>query len=241
MVNTLKQIERQIAMSGIRDRLDAAVSQPGRYVSGDGISFGPCLLVSRECASGGSQLAKLAGQQLGWNVFDSKIVNEIAEAAHVHRKLVQAVDEHTHSVWERTWRELLLDEMPDRNYLRHLREVVMTLVHLGNVVIVGRGAQYFLPSRCGLRVRVVAPLDLRVQTLAIEENLSVEQARLRIKTADAERTGFIRNVFNQDATSALNHDIIINTGEISVESAAHIVVELLHKKLGILQAYPPKI
>jgi hypothetical protein len=240
MVNTLKQIERQIAMSGIRDRLDATVPQPGRYVTRDGISFGPCLLVSRECASGGSRLAQLAGEQLGWNVFDAKIVNEIAQAAHVHQQLVQAVDEHTHSVWERTWRELLLDELPDRKYLRHLREVVMTLGHLGNVVLVGRGAQYFLPSPGALRVRVVAPLELRVQTLATEEKLSLDQARARVKAVDAERNAFIRTVFKKDTASPLNHDLILNTGEIEVEFAAQIVVALLQKKLGIPPTHTPR-
>ena len=240
MVNTLKQIERQIAMSGIRDRLDATVPQPGRYVTGDGISFGPYLLISRECASGGSQLAQRVGERLGWNVFDSKIVNEIAQSAHVHQQLVQAVDEHTHTVWERTWRELLLDELPDRKYLRHLRQVVMTLGHLGNVVIVGRGAQYFLPARGGLRLRVVAPLELRVQTLAAEEQIPLNQARPRVKAADAERRAFIWNVFKKDAGSPLNHDVVINTGEISLESAAQIVLEMLRIKHGIAPAHPPK-
>ncbi len=235
MANTLKLIERQLAMSGIRDRLDAPVPSAGRYVTRDGIGFGPCLLISRECASGGSQLAQRVGERLGWNVFDSRIVNEIAQAAHVHRHLVQSVDEHTHSIWEQTWRELLLDELPDRKYLRHLREVVLTLGHLGNVVIVGRGAQYFLPSPCGLRVRVVAPLEMRVQALAAEEKLTLDQARAQVKAVDAERSAFIRNVFKKDTDSALNHDVVLNTGEISLASATHIVLEMLRQKPGLPQ------
>jgi cytidylate kinase len=92
-----------------------------------------------------------------------------------------------------------------------------------------------------LRVRVVAPLELRVQTLASEENLSLDQARARVKAADAERSAFIRHVFKKDAGSPLNHDIVINTGEISVESATQIVLGMLEKKLGIPRTQPPTV
>ena len=80
---------------------------------------------------------------------------------------------------------------------------------------------------------MVAPLDLRVQTLATEEKLSLDQARARVKAVDAERSAFIWQVFKKDASSPLNHDVVINTGEISVESATQIVLEMLQRKLGI--------
>jgi cytidylate kinase len=233
MIPTLKLVEHQIAMAGIRNRLETIDPQPGRYVSPDGIAFGPCLLISRECGSGGSQLAQRAGQQLGWNVFDSKIVDEIAHVANVHQRLVQTVDEHIHSVWERNWREFLLDDMPDKTYLRHLRQVVMTLGHQGNVVLVGRGAQYLLPPQGSLRVRVVAPLVLRVQNLAAAENIPLKAARARVNTIDAERTAFVSRVFKKDADSPLNHDIVINLGDINLETATQIVLAMLQKKLGI--------
>ena len=115
MMTPLKLVEQQIAMSGIRNRLETTVPQPGRYLTPDGIAFGPCLLISRECGAGGGLLAQKAGARLGWNTFDSKIVNEIAQAAHVHNRLVQTVDEHIHSAWEQTWREFLLEDLPEKN------------------------------------------------------------------------------------------------------------------------------
>jgi cytidylate kinase len=233
MIATSKLVERQIAMAEIRRRLETTAFQPGRYVTKEGIAFGPYLLISRECGAGGGLLAQMAGAQLGWNVFDARIVNEIAQAAHVHNRLVQSVDEHIHSIWEQTWREFLLEGLPDKSYLRHLRQVVLTLGHHGNVVLVGRGAQYFLPSQGGLRVRLVAPLEARVQRVAHLDNLPVDQARAKIKAVDSERAAFIWKVFRKDVSSPLNHDAIINTGEISIETAARIVLDMVHKKLGV--------
>jgi cytidylate kinase len=233
MNTTLKLIEKQIAMSEIRNRMGKTAPQPGRYVTEDGVAFGPCLFVSRECGSGGGLLAQQAGERLGWNVFDSKIVDEIAQSARVHQRLVRSVDEHVHSYWERTWRELLLDDLADEKYLRLLKQVVTALGHHGNVVLVGRGAQFLLPSRCGLRVRLVAPLEARAKQAADRGKLSLEQARLKVEEIDKERVAFIWKTFRKDVGSPSNQDLIINTGEISIENATGLVLAAIETKLGV--------
>jgi len=230
---TLKLIEKQIAMSDIRNRLEETTPQPGRYVTEDGVAFGPCLLISRECGSGGSLLGQRVGERLGWNVFDARIVDEIAQLANVHQRLVQSVDERVRSHWERTWRDILLDDQADEKYLRHLKQVVMALAHHGNVVFVGRGAQFLLPSQCALRVRLVAPLETRIHRLTERHNLSPEQARLKIKRVDTERAAFVWKIFKKDVGAALNHDLLINTDEINAESVTELVLVAMERKLGV--------
>jgi cytidylate kinase len=202
-------------------------------VTENGAAFGPYLLVSRECGSGGGVIARRVGEQLDWNVYDAKIVDEIARDAHVNQRLVQSVDEHVHSHWEREWRSVLLDDLADEKYLRHLKQVVMALGHHGNVVIVGRGAQFFLPLQCALRVRLVAPLETRVNRLVEREKLSSEQARTKIEEIDSRRAAFVWKIFRKDNAAPFNQDLIINTGEISVESATKIILASLEEKFGI--------
>ncbi|HTX21817.1 MAG TPA: cytidylate kinase-like family protein [Candidatus Aquilonibacter sp.] len=230
---TLKLIEKQIAMSDIRNRLEETAPQPGRYVTEDGVAFGPCLLISRECGSGGSLLGQRVGERLGWNVFDARIVDEIAQLANVHQRLVQSVDERVRSHWERTWRDILLDDQADEKYLRHLKQVVMALAHHGNVVFVGRGAQFLLPSQCALRVRLVAPLETRIHRLTERLNLSPEQARLKIKRVDTERAAFVWKIFKKDVGATLNHDLLVNTDEINAESVTELVLVAMERKLGV--------
>jgi cytidylate kinase len=240
MISTLKLIERQVAMSEIRTRLNEKVEpQPGRYVTAGGVAFGPCLLISRECGTGSTLLAEKIGEELGWNVFDSRIVDEIAKAAHVHQRLVQSVDERVHSYWEQSWRELLLEDLTDRGYLHHLGEVITALGHQGSVIIVGRGAQYLLPPECALRVRLVAPIESRICRIAGLEKLSPEEARMKIKMADSKRASFVWKVFKKDIGAPLNHDLVINTGELGLENAARIVRVALHEKLGVYATRQP--
>lgn len=239
MSHILNLIERQVAMSNVRDRLAETPSRPGQFLAEDGTVYGPCLLISRECGSGGGLVARQAGDLLGWNVFDAGLVDEIARNAHVHQRLVQSVDERVHSRWERTWREYLPDDLADEKYLRHLHEVVMALGHHGNVVIVGRGAQYFLPPQSAVRVRFVAPLQMRAERVAELMKLSSHEARVKVDVTDRQRATFVRRIFKKDVSSPLNHDITINTGEVSIENAVKIVIALLREKLGVFAPNQP--
>lgn len=186
-------------------------------------------------------MARRVGDLLGWNVFDARIVDEIAQNAHVHQRLVQSVDEHVHSGWERTWRDLFLDGLSDERYLRHLREAVMALGHHGSVVIVGRGAEYFLPPLCAARVRFVAPLETRAKRFAERRNLSLDEARLKVEEVDRERTAFIRRIFKKDVNLPLNHDITINTGRIDIDTAVKLVLAVLQAKLDVRALEQPVI
>ena len=239
MNTTFRLVENQIAMSKLKERLEHPARLPGQYVTDYGITFGPCLFLSRECGAGASVLAERIGYRLGWNVFDSKIVNEIAEAAHVHQTLVESVDEHVQSYWERTWHKMMLGDFVDHKYLRYLSQTVTVLAHLGRVVLVGRGAQFFLPSQCGLRVRLCAPLAVRAKRVAERTNLTLEKALLEIEKIDTARDTFIWQNFHQDISSFDNYDLILNTGEINLESTTRIVLATIQEKLGVGPKTPP--
>jgi hypothetical protein len=233
MSAVLKLIDRQAAMWGIKDRLGSAHERPGRLVQ-NGVAYGPCLLISRECASGGGLIAREAGTRLGWTVYDGEIVDEIARVEHERRRLVESVDERARSYWEQTWQQVLTSAQPaDATYLHGLRQVVMSLGHHGDVVIVGRGAQHLLPSACALRVRVVAPLAQRVARMAGHEGIPEAQARTRMREIDAARSTFIWKTFKQHSDSPLNYDLVIDTAEIGLLQAADIVLAAVAAKLGV--------
>ena len=144
---TFRLVENQIAMSEFKERLEHPARLPGQHVTDSGPTFGPCLFLSRECGAGASVLAEKIGDQLGWNVFDSRIVNEIANAVHVHQNLAESVDEHVQSYWERTWHKMLFGDFVDHKYLHHLGQIVTVLAHLGGVVLVGRGRDAWRSGR----------------------------------------------------------------------------------------------
>ena len=233
MIDIEKFVRQRLALYQAYEIRDNRRHRPGRGKEGK-LSYGPYLLVSREKGAGGSAVARLAGKRLGWQVFDNEIVDAIAQKAKVRRELIESLDERDQATIEEIVGQYLNPQPIEKSgYLAHLREVLLTLSTQGDVVIVGRGAHYVLPSQFGLRVRLVAPVAIRAQRIASREKLSLKAARVAIAKSDRERARLARRDFGQIAADPSNYDVIVNTGELTVEAATEVVLTALQQKLEV--------
>ncbi|MDY6791239.1 MAG: cytidylate kinase-like family protein [Thermodesulfobacteriota bacterium] len=188
----------------------------------------PVITVSREPGSGGRIIATQLGKKLGFDVLHQEIINEMAESAQVNTQVLHTLDEKGISVLE-DWITSLVNTRhlwPDQ-YLRHLMKVIGTIGKHGNAIIVGRGANFVLPPQGRTRVRIVAPLEVRVENVSRNFNVSAEDARQRIIRTESERRAFIRKYFNTDITDPINYDLVLNTETLSVEAAADAIKSTL--------------
>ena len=188
----------------------------------------PVITISREPGSGGRIVATELGKKLGLDVFHQEIINEMAESAQVSSRILETLDEKGLSVLDE-WITSLVDKKhlwPDQ-YLRHLMKVIGTIGKHGSAVIVGRGANFVLPSEGRIRVRIVAPLDVRVENVSSNFGVSVGDAKRRIIRTESERRAFIRKYFNADITDPINYDLVLNTGTLSIEAAANAIKNAL--------------
>lgn len=228
-------IEQQIRRWELARRQRKQQERPGRGKLGR-LYFGPYVLISREKGAGGHEVANLIAQRLGWQVFDRQIVDAIAKRTQMRQQLIESLDERTRGGLEEFLRHVLTREIGTTDYLIHLRQVLLTLGQQGDIVIVGRGAEYILPHQFALRTRMVAPFDVRVERIAKAEGLVPDAAHAVVGKVDQERMDFIRSHFQQDARDPLNYDLVVNTGALSVEGTAEIVMTSLKQKLGIVPA-----
>ena len=236
MIDIEDLVRKQIALYRAYDVRAEHAQRSGRGKEGK-LTFGPYLLISREKGAGGSAVGHLAGERLGWQVFDNEIVDAIAQKANVRRELIESLDERDGKTIHGIVRGFLSPQ-PIRmaGYLAALREIVLTLGHQGNVVLVGRGAHHILPTQFGLRARMVAPLEMRTRRIASENKMSLKAAQLEIEKSDRERATLNRRFYGQDITDPLNYDVIVNTAEVTVEAATEIIVAAVRQKLAL----PPK-
>ena len=108
-----------------------------------------------------------------------------------------------------------------------LESVVLQYAQADDVVLVGRGANLLLRLVPGvLRVRTVAPLELRAQRLASAEGLELNRARQLATVVDQQRRAFVAHVFGADWSSPLNYDLVLNMGRLSLEQGAATVLDL---------------
>jgi len=182
------------------------------------------ITISREPGSGGNILAKRLSEQLEFDLFYQEFIHNMAESAQVSVRLLETLDEKGVSVLEE-WISSLVDKRhlwPDR-YLQHLMKIIGTIGKHGRAVIVGRGANFVLPSDKRLSIRVIAPLETRLKNVSQAYNVAMEDAKPRILKTESDRKAFVKKYFNDDITNPLNYDLIINTGLLNIDDAANAV------------------
>jgi cytidylate kinase len=108
--------------------------------------------------------------------------------------------------------------------MEHLLKVVNTIADHGNAIIVGRGANFILPPDERFSVRVVAPLEIRIQNVVRAYKVPAEKARKRVIGRESRRSAFIRKSYNADIADPQNYDLTINTGRMRIESAVDAVI-----------------
>jgi cytidylate kinase len=185
---------------------------------------------SRESGTFGAAIAREVGQRLGWPVYDRELLQRIADDLGVHQTLLESVDEkHVNWLSERLSGLFGSPDVNEAVYFRRLVETVLSLAAHGNCVIVGRGATNIMPHDTTLRVRVVAPLEHRIEAVQREHNISLQDATARVEDTDRERNRFIRNHFQIDALDAANYDLVLNAARFSTVECADMVIAALDR------------
>ena len=191
----------------------------------------PTVTVSRERGSGGGLIAKQVADRLGFILFDSEIVDHVARSASVDRIVVMHMDERSqHSIKEWTDRVIHRRAFSGQTYMAHLVKTVLAVGEKGRAVIVGRGAHLLLPIERCFRVRAIAPLEVRIERLAASTGMGLIEAETLIAETDKQRSQFIQENFQQSDANPLPYDLVINTGEIALETAADLVVRAVEAK-----------
>ena len=193
----------------------------------------PVVTISRETGSIVNELIQRISQELGLDVIDGKIIHEVAKSVRMSEKVVSYLDEKTRSTLDnwilylKTTRFLRADQ-----YVRHLTKVVAAIGEQGGALIIGRGANLILPTEETLRVRFIAPLEVRIRNMAQETGITEEEARQQILLKDAERRDSVKKNFTVDIEDPAYYDLVINTEFLGTEQILPMIRSALkHKKL----------
>jgi cytidylate kinase len=185
----------------------------------------PTLTVSGAVGSGRGRLASALARELGYELFGREILDAVALDLGCQRKLLDSLDESAQSniqLMFETWLHGRIIE--NQEYVRALFRVVSSLAEKGGVVILGRGGAHILGPHAALRIRVEAPLPMRVRRIMETHNLSEDEARQFVETKDHEQRKFHTQFFHTSANDPLSYDLILNLERLSPDKALDLVL-----------------
>ncbi len=191
----------------------------------------PFITIAREPGSGGAPIAQKVAEKLGFECIDEQIVDEIAKSTQKRKAIIKAVDEKSRTSIEDVIHSLLNTEyIDDITYVTELVRVILAYAYHGNVVLLGRGANFITPFAKGLHINITAPYKVRVQRAMDYENHNLAKAKEVIAKVEEERSAFVKQYFKKDINKPNSYDLTLNTKYFRVDEASEIIVTAFKQK-----------
>ncbi|MDD5140896.1 MAG: cytidylate kinase-like family protein [Verrucomicrobiales bacterium] len=161
-----------------------------------------------------------------WTIFDRQLMAKVLEDHRMPGCLAKFLPEDRTSAVQNLLADIF-NVLPSENkMLKQITETVFHLAELGNVIIVGRGANIVtarLPRV--LHVRLVAQLEDRIERVCQEYNKTPEEARRYCLEEDPARTRYMKSYFKTDINDPLHYHMVINTSRFDYENTARMIGE----------------
>lgn len=208
------------------------------------------LTFSRLLGSGGDDIALKAAEGLGYDLVDSSLIISIAEQAGVSVEEVRNFDEQDHSragEWLKSFitpriSKIMTEDGEHLNsdrYMNYLRKVIQGLADKGNMVIVGRCAQFILEDYDNaFHVRIIADDIFRAEFIKARQGISLQKAQDVIKKSDKTRKSYIERYFKRNWSSQDAYHMILDSSRIGIDVATAIIVEAV-KTFSYAHEYVP--
>src|SRR5688500_8780582 len=200
----------------------------------------PLITITRQYASGGSEIARLVAERLGWTLIDNEFVDQVARRAGLSTAEVARREERTPGLLERlagtlavaspemfiTTGEHPVPVEPSEDTLVKMTErVIAEAATEGRVVLVGRGAQAVLATRANaLHGYAVASKPFR-KDIAVKR-LGVKPAEVDriLEATDQQRDQYVKAHYGRDRQDLTQYDMVLNTERLGFDGAAELIV-----------------
>lgn len=177
------------------------------------------IVVSRGCYHRGSEVAKKAAAELGYECISREVLLEASALFDIPElQLIHAIKDAP-SLIERLGRDR-------NNYIAYLRTTLLRRIQKDNVVYHGLAGHFFLQGISSvLKVRVFAGLEERIKDEMEREGVSAEKARQLVLKGDEERRSWALSLYGMDPADPTLYDMLLQIGSLTVDDAARMVAE----------------
>ncbi len=185
--------------------------------------------ISHEIGAGGPEIGQQLAERVGCRYVDHDLISDAAQRYGLLEEKLSHLDESKPSLFERF-------DAETRRYITVIQTALYEFAEQDNVVLMGRGGQWLLRGIPHvLRVRVMAPFELRVKRLTkklagpMGEQTNPRTVTELVRRDDTEKAGRMRYLYEVDISDPALYDLIINTEKLSVAAAVELIAGLVRR------------
>lgn len=181
------------------------------------------ITISRQLGSLGGEVGQIVAAKLGYKIISRELINQAAKLAGMPELALAVIDELGLLGMAPTGEQRIA-------YTAAVAQVMNEIYLTGNAVIVGRGGQVALRGKPGvLHVRLIAPVDIRAGRVSSDKKIPLHAAIEQIKASDKNRSTFLKSYYNTQLDDLELYDLILNTGRISPQESAELIIFAVEK------------
>ena len=200
-------------ITGPRTRLSVTISRQ----AGCG-----AVLIAERLASFLQQM--MPDHQTKWTVFDRELMDKVLADHNLPKYLAKFLPEDRASQVEDTLADIFGVHPPTQTVVQQTAETLLQLVELGGAIIVGRAGNIVTAKLANvLHVRLVAPLEDRVERICRDDHKTPAEAHRFCVEEEQARTRYLKTYFHADINDPLLYDLVINTSRVGLENSVRLI------------------
>jgi len=195
------------------------------------------ITICRQAGAGGKTLAVAIAKAINelqpsdspWIAWDHELIEKVAGESGLDCHMAEKL-ETQHASW---FQDLIasFSNTPDPNEFaiyRRVTQSIRALANAGNAIIVGRGGVFAtndVPG--GLHIRLVAPLEDRIKSMASRLNIATVAAAKQVHEIDRARESFYRRYWPQHDLRPESFSLTINTARLTEREIVNCLLPLI--------------
>jgi hypothetical protein len=170
-----------------------------------------------------------------WAYFDRNLIEKVLEDHNLPKQISDFMHEGKYKHLNAVVYELLGLKPAEWTFIHKTTDTILQLARMGNVVIVGRGANIITSKlKNTFHIRLVASLEKRVEHIRGLMELTEKEALKYIKKEDENRKKYLKSYFHADIEDPLLYHMIVNTDLLTHKGAAYLIAEAVVQKFSHL-------
>lgn len=119
----------------------------------------------------------------------------------------------------------VVQKLDDKTFIDAMSKVAHDFHKQGDIVIIGHGAnQILVDAPHTLHVGLLAPMEMRVQSLIDREHFDREEAEIHVEELDRAREDFFQKFWEVSPNETHHYHMMLNMGKMSPTTAVEVIV-----------------
>lgn len=165
-----------------------------------------------------------------WILFERNLMEKVAEEHNLPADIAKHMPERKISELQDILEKFFGLRPRSQSLIYKTSSTILHLAHLGNVVLVGRGANIITKDiKGGIHIRLVASKEYRIKNIQDFYKMSKIKAQYYMEDEDKVRKDYIKKTFSKNVEDPKLYSIVFNMDYINHDDAVNMIGEEVMK------------